>query len=188
MPETEPETAGGSRPEISPQPDARLSLRNGSDPVSNTLATCGFFLAVLLVATLSGMLAAPSIHGWYATLHQPPLSPPNWIFGPVWTVLYLLMASAAALAWRTRASSCRSGGLRLWAVQLAINLAWTAVFFRMHSPGFALVDLLILIAAIVLTMRPFHTIRPLAAWLLAPYLLWTCFALYLNAGIVVLNR
>ena len=160
----------------------------GPTRTRSTLALLGFLAVTFAVSAAAGYLTVPSIHGWYRTLRQPPLSPPNWLFAPVWTLLYALIAIAAWLAWRTRVSSCRSGGLRMWAVQLAINLLWTAVFFRFHSPAFALLDLALLIAAIVLTMRPFHTIRPLAAWLLAPYLAWTCFALYLNAGIVVLNR
>ena len=154
----------------------------------SALALFGFLAAAFAVAAVSGYLSAPSIRTWYHTLHQPPLSPPDWVFAPVWTMLYGLMATAAWLAWRTRASSCRSGGLRMWAVQLLINFLWTVVFFRLHAPGFALLDILLLILAIVLTMRPFFTIRPLAAWLLAPYLAWCCFAAYLNAGIVLLNR
>lgn len=154
----------------------------------SALALISFLAAAFGVAALGGLITAPSVRAWYPMLHQPPLSPPNWLFAPVWTVLYALMAVAAWLAWRTRVSTCRSGGLRLWAVQLFINLAWTAVFFGLHSPAFALIDILLLAAAIVQTMRPFHTIQPLAAWLLAPYLAWTLFAAYLNAGIVVLNR
>ncbi len=160
----------------------------GPTRTRGTLALLGFLAAAFAVAAVSAYLAAPSIHTWYPTLRQPPLSPPDWLFAPVWTLLYALMAIAAWLAWRTRVSSCRSSGLRMWAIQLLLNFVWTAVFFRAHAPAFALLDLAILIAAIVLTMRPFHTIRPLAAWLLAPYLAWTCFALYLNAGVALLNR
>ena len=76
----------------------------------------------------------------------------------------------------------------MWAIQLLLNFVWSMVFFRAHATGFALLDLLILLVAILYTMRPFLTIRPLAAWLLAPYLGWTCFALYLNAGLLVLNH
>ncbi len=160
----------------------------GPSRTRTPLAILGFFAAVLLVSTLSGLLAAPSVHGWYRTLHQPPLSPPDWLFAPVWIILYLLMACAASAAFTTRPSSCRTGGLRMWGAQLLINFAWTVVFFRMHSPAFALLDLVLLLIAIAQTIRPFHTIRPLAAWLLAPYLAWTLFAAYLNAGIVYLNR
>jgi benzodiazapine receptor len=152
------------------------------------VALVGFLVVTFAVAAVGGWVTAPAIAHWYAGLRQPPLSPPNWVFGPVWTVLYALMAVAAWLAWRTRVSTCRSGGLRMWAVQLGVNLLWTVVFFGMHAKGFAVLDLVILMVAIVYTMRPFFTIKPLAGWLLVPYLAWTGFALYLNVGIAVLNR
>ena len=110
------------------------------------------------------------------------------MFGPVWTVLYLMMAIAAWLAWRTRVSTCRRAGLRMWWAQLGVNLAWTTLFFGLHAPGPALIDVGLLIVAIVLVMRPFRTIKPLAAWLMAPYLAWCCFAFYLNVAICWLNR
>ncbi len=159
-----------------------------SEKTRSVLALFGFLLAAYAVGALGARLAAPDIAAWYPHLHKPPLTPPGALFAPAWTVLYTLMGIAAWLAWLTRISSCRASGLRMWAVQLLINFAWIGVFFRMHSPAVALIDLLLLILAIVLTMRPFFTIRPLAAWLLAPYLAWTLFALYLNIGIAVLNR
>lgn len=154
----------------------------------SALALVGFLVATFAVSGAAGALTAPQIAHWYHSLRQPPLSPPVWVFAPVWTVLYALMAVAAWLAWKTRISSCRSGGLRMWAVQLGVNFLWSLVFFRMHAIRFAVLDLVILIVAIAFTMRPFFTIRPLAAWLLAPYLAWSCFALYLNVGVALLNR
>ena len=160
----------------------------GTTRPRSVLALLGFCAVTIAVAALAGTLTVPEIPSWYHRLHHPPLSPPDWLFAPVWTLLYLLIALSAWLAWRTRDSTCRSNGLRMWGVQLVINFAWTGVFFRMHSPGVALIDLALLILAIVLTIRPFRVIRPLAAWLLAPYLAWTVFAFYLDAGIVYLNR
>ncbi|RRA48183.1 TspO/MBR family protein [Acidipila sp. EB88] len=160
----------------------------GHTRAQSALALVGFLAATFAVAAISSALTLPQVRTWYPTLHQPPLAPPAWLFAPVWTVLFLCMAVAAWLAWRTRVSTCRSGGLRMWGVQLLINLAWSAVFFRLHSLAFALVDAVLLAVAIAYTMRPFRTIRPLAAWLLAPYLAWTLFAIYLNAGIVLLNH
>ncbi len=167
---------------------ARRILLHMPGKTRSVLALLGFVAVALLIGALGATQAAPGIATWYAHLRKPPLTPPGAVFAPVWTVLYCLMGVSAWLAWRTRASSCRSSGLRMWAVQLVINFAWTGVFFRMHSPGAALFDLLLLILSVVLTMRPFYTIRPLAAWLLAPYLAWTVFALYLNVGVAVLNR
>jgi benzodiazapine receptor len=152
------------------------------------LALLGFVAGVTVVATAGGWISAHAVQTWYSSLHKPPLSPPNAVFGPVWTILYLMIAVAAWLAWRTRVSTCRRAGVRMWWAQLGVNLAWTALFFGLHAPGPALIDLALLIVAIVLVMRPFHTIKPLAAWLLAPYLAWCCFAFYLNAGIWWLNH
>lgn len=154
----------------------------------SALVLVGYLVAAFVVAALGGAISAHAIPGWYAALRKPPLSPPNAVFAPVWSVLYLLIAVAAWLAWRTRVSSCRRAGLRMWWAQLGVNLAWIALFFGLHAPGIALIDLALLIGAIVLVLRPFRTIRPLAAWLLVPYLAWCCFAFYLNAGIWLLNR
>jgi tryptophan-rich sensory protein len=154
----------------------------------SALAFLRFLAGAAAVAALGGWISAHAVPTWYAGLHKPLLSPPNAVFGPVWTVLYLMMAVAAWLAWRTRVSTCRRAGLRMWWAQLAVNLAWTALFFGLHAPGPALIDLALLLVAIVLVMRPFFTIKPAAAWLLAPYLAWCCFAFYLNAGILWLNR
>ena len=148
----------------------------------------GFLASALFIGGVGAAISAHGVQAWYPQLRKPPLTPPSEVFAPIWTLLYLAVGASAWLAWRTRVSSCRAGGLRMWWVQLAVNLAWTVLFFGLHAPGFALLDILILIVAIVLTMRPFHTIRPLAAWLLAPYLVWVCFATYLNAGIWYLNR
>ena len=154
----------------------------------SNLALLGFLAASLGTGALAALFATRGLKSWYGTLHQPPLTPPGWVFAPVWTLLYILIAVAAWLAWRTRPSNCRDSGLRMWAVQLIVNFAWTGVFFGLRSPRVAIFDLVLLILSIVLTMRPFRTIRPLAAGLLAPYLAWCCFALYLNVGIALLNR
>ena len=157
-------------------------------PIRSQLALLGFLAASLGAGALGRPIAVAGIKSWYGALHQPPLSPPGWVFAPVWITLYVLIAVAAWLAWRTKPSTCRDAGLRMWAVQLVNNFAWIGVFFGLHAPWVAAFDLLMLIVAIVLTIRPFRTIRPLAAWLLAPYLAWCCFALYLNVGIALLNH
>ncbi len=159
-----------------------------SQKTRSALALAGFVAATLLVGGIGAWLAAPALHTWYPGLRKPPFTPPGAVFGPVWTVLYILMAVAAWLAWRTRVSTCRTSGLRLWWAQLAVNLAWTVVFFRLHGPGMALLDLGFLLFAVVGVIRPFRTIRPLAAGLLAPYAAWLVFATYLNAGVWWLNR
>lgn len=122
---------------------------------------------------------------WYLTLHRPPLTPPGWLFAPVWTVLYVLIGVAGWLVWRRDGAS---RGMRLWGWQLLANGLWSPVFFGLHRPDLALVLILVLAALIVLTMRAFAKVTRRAAWLMTPYLAWTCFATYLNAGFWWLNQ
>ncbi|KRE97440.1 peripheral-type benzodiazepine receptor [Nocardioides sp. Soil774] len=142
-----------------------------------------FLVAVTVVAGVGG-LAASSAQATYRALELPAFAPPPWLFGPVWSVLYLFIAVAGWLLWRARGWD---GVLWLWAAQLVLNLAWTPLFFSADRYVLALVDIValdVLVAAlVVLAWRTSRT----AAWLLVPYLAWTCFATALNAGIVVLN-
>lgn len=140
----------------------------------------------LLSGAVAGGITASSVPGWYATLVRPPGTPPNGVFGPVWTVLYVLMGTAAWLIWRRPAAGHRRA-LRLWGWQLLVNAAWTPAFFGMHSPLLGLAVLAPLLVLIGYTMRAFHRLQPLAAGLMVPYLLWSCYAFYLNAGFLWLN-
>lgn len=127
---------------------------------------------------------ALSVHTWYLTLRPPPLTPPGVVFGPVWTVLYVLMGVAAWRVWRTKG---HAAALRLWGWQLAANALWTPAFFGLRSPTLGLVVILGLLALIVLTIRAFRAHDRWAAAMLLPYLAWVCFATYLNAGFWWLN-
>ncbi|MFW6385337.1 MAG: TspO/MBR family protein [Halodesulfurarchaeum sp.] len=146
--------------------------------------------AVLLteaVGITSGALTAEDIADWYVTLQQPALTPPNWVFGPVWTVLYAMMGVSLALVWRERESRTATFGIGLFALQLALNASWSLVFFGDRNPLGGLFVIVPLIVAIVLTIVAFARVDRRAAWLLVPYLLWTSFATYLNYGIWRLN-
>jgi translocator protein len=154
-------------------------------PANPGLALVGFVGLGLLVGAAGGALTAAAVRGWYAALVHPPGTPPDAVFGPVWGVLYVLMGVAAWRIWRR----VQAGpALRLWGWQLAANAAWTPVFFGLHQPLLALAVMLALIVLIVLTARRFAAIDRPAAMLLVPYLLWTGYAFYLNAGICWLNR
>lgn len=146
-------------------------------------------IAVLVtqLAALSAFVVTPELDGWFASLHRPAFAPPNWLFGPVWTVLYMLMGIAAGLVSAKRYERPVTRALWLYAVQLLVNAGWSLVFFGLHAPAFALVVIIALLALIVLTMRAFFPIVRTAGWLLVPYLAWVCFATALNAGYVVLN-
>jgi tryptophan-rich sensory protein len=142
------------------------------------------FIALVVLAALIGSAFQPS--DWYASLRKPPLTPPNWIFGPVWSFLYLCIAVAAWLVWRARRGATTP--LALWASQLLLNGLWSLLFFGLHRPGLALLELAILLALVVATTAAFFRVRSLAGALLVPYVLWVGFAIYLNAGIWYLNR
>jgi tryptophan-rich sensory protein len=150
------------------------------------LALAGFIGLGLLAGAVGGGITAANLPGWYAGLVHPPGTPPNTVFAPVWTVLYVLMGTAAWLVWRHPAIGQRAA-LKLWGWQLLVNAAWTPAFFGLHSPGLGLAVLALLLVLIGLTLRAFRRQHPLAAALLVPYLLWSCYAFYLNAGFAWLN-
>jgi len=139
------------------------------------------------VAGVSGSWTASEIPGWYRTLNRPSIAPPNWVFGPVWSLLYLLMAVAAWQIWQSAASPLRTWGLVLFLAQLALNFAWSLIFFRQHAIGAALVEVVVLWAAIAATTAVFGRVSPVAAWLMAPYLAWVSFASILNGAYWRLN-
>jgi tryptophan-rich sensory protein len=129
------------------------------------------------------------VRDWYPTLRKPPGNPPPQYFGPVWTCLYLLMIFSAWNVWRVADGwEGATNAIVLFLIQLALNAAWSAIFFGLRSPGLALVEIAFLWIAIVATMMAFWTISPLSGELLIPYLLWVSYAAYLNAGIWKLNR
>jgi benzodiazapine receptor len=143
-------------------------------------ALAGWLALCFGVGGISSIFPTHAIPTWYAGLIKPPLTPPNHIFGPVWTVLYALMAISAWMVWKTRPSPCRRRGLRLFCVQLALNFLWTWIFFGWHQIGTALADIVVLWIAILLTILTFKKMSVTAAWLLVPYLAWVTFATYLN--------
>lgn len=146
----------------------------------------GFVTLVVAVAVLASVptLRAPAVYG---ALAGPAWAPPAWIFGPVWTILYGTIALSGWLAWKWGAS-LRGPAMRAFAVQLALNGAWSPLFFALQWRGVALLDILVLDAAIVATILLFRRHDRLAAWLLVPYLLWSAFATALNAAYWTMNR
>ncbi len=140
-------------------------------------------VALCLVAGAIGGSFRPG--QWYAELAKPPGTPPDWVFAPVWTLLYIMMGIALWLWWQAGAPR---RVMLLFGLQLALNVLWSALFFGLQRPALALVEVLLLMAAIIATMTAGRTIRPAAAGLMVPYLLWVAYAGYLNAGIVFLNR
>ena len=136
-------------------------------------------------AALGSWATVPELRAWYPALRKPRWNPPNRVFGPVWTVLYLAMAIAAWLVWRTGAEV--SAALVVFAVQLALNVAWSFVFFRARNPTAAFAVIIALWLAIAATIVIFWPIDAIAAELLVPYLGWVTFASFLNGAIAHLN-
>jgi tryptophan-rich sensory protein len=142
----------------------------------------------LLVGFLSGFATQSSVDNWYVGLNKPAINPPNWIFGPVWTLLYTLMGIAAGLVWS-------KGIHHIWvktalyhfSFQLIFNALWSVVFFGFNKPFWALLVILVLLALILLNMKSFRVVSKTAAYLLVPYFLWVCFATFLNYKIWELN-
>jgi tryptophan-rich sensory protein len=149
------------------------------------LVLAGFILVCLVTGGLGGWVTAQSVTDWYPTLVKPSWNPPNWIFGPVWTALYLMMAVAAWLVWRS------DGNIRaamiLFFSQLALNFAWSFLFFGARSPWLGLMDIAMLWLALVITVIVFFQKSAAAGLLMLPYLVWVSFAAILNLAIWRLN-
>jgi tryptophan-rich sensory protein len=133
------------------------------------------------------MLTASSVADWYQTLRKPVWTPPDSVFGPVWSALYVMMGVASWLVWRRLDSSSNRGALTLFGIQLGLNVAWSGSFFALRNPGLALAELFVLLGAIAATIAAFRRISPLAAALMVPYLAWSTFAAVLNFSIWRLN-
>jgi tryptophan-rich sensory protein len=148
-----------------------------------------FFIAVCFgVSGLGAIFTSGSVRYWYPALHKPSWNPPAWLFGPVWTILYLMMAIAAWLVWCRRGLVHVNSALGLFAFQLALNAAWSPLFFGLRNPLAGLLDIVPLWAAIMATLISFWKISPAAGVLLIPYWLWVSFATALNFTIWKLNR
>jgi len=138
-------------------------------------------------AFLGSIFTTPSIPTWYEGLIKPSWTPPAWLFGPVWSVLYLMMALAAWLVWRRGGLTSTRGPIILFLVQLGLNLAWSFLFFGLRQPGLAFAEIVLLWCAILTTLVVFWRRFAAAGWLLLPYLLWVTFAVVLNYTLWRLN-
>jgi translocator protein len=138
-------------------------------------------------ASIGAAVTRPAIKNWYAQLDKPSWRPPNWAFGPAWTVIFTLMAFAAWIVWNRHETLFVLPALCLFGIQLALNVAWSAVFFGLRRPGLAVVEICSLWVAILATLIQFWRIAPLAGCLLVPYLAWVSFAMVLNFTIWRMN-
>lgn len=142
----------------------------------------------LIVGFIGSFFTITQITGWYLTLQKPWFSPPNWVFAPAWTILYIMMGVAWWFALKTGFHKPAVRRVTLWfLIQLGVNFLWSVVFFGMQSPIGGLVVILVLLFLILLNMHYFRFASPWSVYLLIPYLCWTSFATLLNAMIVILN-
>ena len=148
----------------------------------------------LLPGIIGSLFTAPAISGWYAGLIKPAINPPSWVFGPMWTTLYILMGIAAYLVWQSYAEHNdtaekrrRRNALVIFDVQLILNAVWSIIFFGLERPGAAFFEIVLLWCAIGATIYVFYPISRTAAYLLIPYIAWVSFAAYLNYSLWMLN-
>ena len=177
------------REQLKPPPEENAVPYRGGVQAA---ALAGLLAASFLVAALGGLATINNVEGWYSTADKAPWSPPNFVFGPVWTVLYTAMAVAAWLVWRKRTAKTRPA-LTAYAIQLVLNLVWTPVFFGLYPTlgtaalWLALAIILALIAAVTITVLQFGPISRTAGLLLLPYVAWLVFAATLNWWAAVHN-
>ncbi len=152
------------------------------------LIALALFAALCLgVGALGASVVQGSVDTWYADLVKPDFTPPGWVFGPVWTLLYLLMAVAAWRVWRSADSDTARGPLTLFALQLALTLGWIVVFFGLFKIGAAVATIVVLDVGVIVTTLAFRTVDRIAALLMVPYVAWVGFATVLNIAIWRLN-
>ena len=152
--------------------------------IAVVLMTC------LVVGYLSGMMTKESITTWYPTLVKPFFNPPNWVFAPIWTILYIMMGIAGGLVWNAIETNEKvvKTAFKYFIIQLALNSVWSFIFFYLHNPFLALVEIILLWLLIFETYNQFKLIDKKAGMLMVPYLVWVSFATFLNASIWWLNR
>ena len=162
-------------------------MQSAASGRNNLIALAVFFAETAFVFVVSGIVTASSVGGWYRTLNKPPFNPPDWIFAPVWSVLFLMIAMAGWMAWRRAHGHQRRAVVASFGVQLGLNCLWSILFFGLQWIGAALIDVILLWVSILWAIYVFWPIDRRAALLLVPYACWVAFAIALNAAIWMLN-
>ena len=155
--------------------------------LGDLLGLGAFVVLCLAISAIGGWVTADSVGTWYRTLQKPDFNPPDWVFAPVWSLLYLMIALAGWRVWRRRGLAGARVAMGAYAAQLALNLAWSFVFFGGQMIGIALAEIVLLLVAIGVNALLFWRIDRMAGWLLAPYAAWVAFASILNFALWRLN-
>ncbi len=154
---------------------------------SNLIKLFVSIVFTLGIGSLGAVFTTSEIPTWYATLQKPSFNPPNYLFGPVWTVLYILMGISLYLIWKQPASTIKTTAITLFMIQFTLNFFWSIIFFNQHQIGWALVEIIAMWLFILLTIFWFAKLDKTAAWLLVPYISWVSFATILNYSLWRLN-
>lgn len=141
----------------------------------------------LAVGGISSYFTATNVESWFTTITKPTFNPPNWLFAPVWTTLYIMMGIALFLVWNKKSTLSKNKAFLFFAVQMILNFLWSMIFFYQHEIGWALVDIILLWIMIIFTIFAFAPFSKTASWLLVPYICWVSFATLLNYSIWHLN-
>jgi len=152
------------------------------------LGLSAFIILCLAVSGVGGAITVTSVDNWYQALEKPPFNPPDWVFAPVWTALYILMGIAAWRVWRLRSFKATRAAFAVFGVQLCLNLAWSFLFFGLQRIDLALVEIIILLCAITTNTIMFWRAERLAGLLFVPYITWVTYATILNASLWLLNE
>ncbi|MDC0987415.1 tryptophan-rich sensory protein [Alphaproteobacteria bacterium] len=153
----------------------------------NLVSLFAFIVICLIISGIGGAITASSVETWYQALEKPIFNPPDWVFAPVWTLLYIIMGIAAWRVWRLRSFEATGKALGVFALQLGFNLAWSFLFFGLQRIDLALVEIVILLVAIIVNAIMFWRIDRLAGLMLMPYIAWVTYATILNASLWLLN-
>ncbi len=156
--------------------------------MSNTAKLAICIVLTVGLGSLGGIFTAAEIQGWYLQLNKPSWNPPNWLFAPVWSALYLLMGISLYQIWKTPANTdAKRWAVIIFIAQFVLNFLWSYIFFREHLMGWAFVEIIVMWIAILCTIIAFSRINKTAAWLLVPYISWVSFAAILNYTVWQLN-
>ena len=154
---------------------------------SNILPVIICIALPLIVGSVSGIATSGNITTWYATLNKPAFNPPNYLFGPVWTALYLIMGISLFMIWRSPPGDARNYALAIFVIQLVLNFGWSFIFFHFKQVGWAFFEIILVWISVLAMIIIFHRINKTAAFLQVPYLLWVSFASVLNGSVWWLN-
>ncbi|MCE9561797.1 MAG: tryptophan-rich sensory protein [Planctomycetes bacterium] len=156
-------------------------------PPTSWVGVVAITVAVVGVASIGGAVMTTAVTAWYHSIPKPQWTPPDWVFGPVWTLLYTMMGIAASIVWLERNNDDICCPIGAFSIQLALNLAWSVLFFGLRSPLLGFLDICALWVVVGVTMTQFFLVSRTAGWLMLPYWLWITFAGALNASIVLLG-